>query len=166
MLIEAYPGSERITEPTGGLPLHFVFYYGTADTVEYLYKLTLGCYQSCNNRYGSYPIHLAIIGLSERNNPTFAQKIVRYLLDCDPNVKLQKHQHQRGSLLHYACRLGYVDSNIIDAALEMIRVIFTMHAQKLLKVIVLRLISNAITNKCKHSSTVRQTMLVKPKISV
>eukprot|EP00984_Skeletonema_dohrnii_P013471 scaffold5584_cov97-Skeletonema_dohrnii-CCMP3373.AAC.2 len=47
--------------------------------------------------------------------------MVKFLLDCDPSVKLQKHK--RKSLLHYACHTSYNDSNI-EAALEIIEAIY------------------------------------------
>ncbi len=119
VLIEAYPGSEQIARPQDDLPLHHACGYNTLPTVEWLYKL----YPDAINHAasGTYPIHNAIYGLSERSNPESAIDIVRFLLDCDPNVKLQKCRGM--SLLCYACLWGYNDSKI-GAALEAIKVIY------------------------------------------
>eukprot|EP00985_Skeletonema_marinoi_P013553 scaffold6746_cov73-Skeletonema_marinoi.AAC.1 len=56
-----------------------------------------------------------------RDSPLDSVDIVKFLLECDPNVKLQKGG--RKSLLHYACCLDYNDSNI-DVALEIIETIY------------------------------------------
>jgi ankyrin repeat protein len=92
VLLEAYPGSEQIASPIGMMPLHI------------------------------YPIHLAIISSNQRNNPTAAVEIVKFLLDCDANVKLQKFK-RKWSLLQFACFQECNDSNI-EAALGIIKVIY------------------------------------------
>ena len=59
-------------------------------------------------------------------NPKGDFETVQYLLDCDPNVKLQKW---RGDfLLFYACRQDYNDSNI-DAALIVIKTIYDAYPE-------------------------------------
>ena len=125
-LIDAYPGSERISDAFGSLPLHYACCGGTVATVECLRKL----YPYAINHAtadGFYPIHYAIIGLSKRANPECAIETVQYLLYCDSKVKFQK---LRGmiSLLHYACRGNYNDSNI-DAALEIVKTIYDAHPE-------------------------------------
>jgi len=120
VLIEAYPGSERITASNGMLPFHFSCMNNTVPTVEYLY----GLYPDAINYTttdGDYPIHYAIIGMNNRDNPTGAKEIVEYLLDCDPNVKFQKVNGE--SLLHITCQWDYTDSKI-HVALEMIKIIY------------------------------------------
>eukprot|EP00985_Skeletonema_marinoi_P022404 scaffold14302_cov141-Skeletonema_marinoi.AAC.1 len=45
------------------------------------------------------------MGLHHRDNPTAAVDIVKFMLDCNPNVKL--HKMERKSLLHFACNGVY-----------------------------------------------------------
>ncbi|KAK1734110.1 ankyrin repeat domain-containing protein [Skeletonema marinoi] len=124
LLIEAYPGSERITNAGGALPFYCACSYNTRATVEYLYKLYPDAINHTSR--GFYPIHYAITGVKQRVHPIAALEVVKYLLDCDPNVKLQKIRGK--SLLHYACRKRYNDSNI-DAALEIIEAIYDTHPE-------------------------------------
>jgi hypothetical protein len=101
VLIEKYPGSEQIANSNGAWPLHCACLNGTVAVVEYLYKL----YPSAINHAtteGHFPIHYAIAGTKCRVNPAAAVDVVNSLLDCDPNVKLQKYQG-RQLLLHFAC---------------------------------------------------------------
>ena len=122
MLIEAYPGSERIVGPIGMLPIHYACMQNTVETVEYLYNLYPDSIeQTASNSF--YPIHLAVAGAMVKStaNPISgaAVDIVKFLLRCDPNVKFQDLQSQ--SLLAYAVSLEY-EANIEDA-LEIINVI-------------------------------------------
>ncbi len=123
LLIESYPGSERIGDSDGFLPLHLACYSNTFAAVKYLYKL----YPDAINHAatsGSCPIHGAIIGVHQRGR---TMETVHYLLDCDSNMKLQKAQGIL-SLLHFACRGRFNDSNI-DAALEVIKTIYDAHPE-------------------------------------
>ncbi len=59
VLIEAYPGSERITNVNGAMPLHFACMNGAAATIEYLYKLYPDAINhATRSDYGEYPIHV------------------------------------------------------------------------------------------------------------
>lgn len=107
MLIEEYPGSERMTDSNGVLPLHIACRRGSVETVQYLYKLYP---ESINvaDRKGMYPIHCAIAGLNQETNPNpaAAVEIVQLLLDCNPNVALRKWKGSRFPLVLifiYAC---------------------------------------------------------------
>ena len=127
MLIESYPGSERMTDGNGVLPLHYTCAYNTLATVEYLYKL----YPDAINHAaaGGYPIHAAIFGVIKKTksfSPSDSVDIVKFLLECDPNVKLQKKGGK--SPLHYACHLDYNDSNI-EAGIEVIQVIYDFYPE-------------------------------------
>ena len=126
VLIEAYPGSERITTRTGNLPLHSACFRGTLATVEYLHKLYPDAIAvDANVATGKeYPIHAVIRGVNHRDNPADAVEIVQFLLDCDPNQKLV--QFGGKSLLHYAFEMRYNSSNI-DAGLQVIGVLFDAH---------------------------------------
>ncbi len=107
------------------LPLHNACRRNTVAAVVYFYQL----YPVAINHAltdGYYPIHSAILGLSHRDNPAAIMEIVRFLLDCDPNVKLQKWQGH--SLLNVACRLDSDDSNI-ETAIEVINAIYDAHPE-------------------------------------
>jgi ankyrin repeat protein len=119
LLIEAYPGSERMADSIGLLPLDCACLMNNVAVVEYLYHL----YPDAINHAPSagYPIHFAIFGLGHRDNPAAAVDVVKFLLDCDPNV-LQKHQ-RRLSLLHYSCVREYNDS-IIAAGIQVINLLY------------------------------------------
>eukprot|EP00984_Skeletonema_dohrnii_P005574 scaffold1968_cov89-Skeletonema_dohrnii-CCMP3373.AAC.1 len=125
VLIEAYPGSERISDANDVMPLHMACLSNTVATVEYLYKL----YPDAINHAtaaGGYPIHAAIVSVDHRDDPITAIDIVEFLLDCDPNVTLQKGEGK--TLFHFACHLSYNDSTI-EAALEMIKAIYDAHPE-------------------------------------
>ena len=125
VLIEAYPGSERISNSSNGLlPLHYACAKNTVATVEYLYTLYPGAINVMVD--GGYPIHAAIVGLIQRSKPAAAVDIVRFLLGCDPKVKLQKHQG-RMSLLDFACH-GEYNSNI-EAGIQIIMLIYDAHPE-------------------------------------
>eukprot|EP00984_Skeletonema_dohrnii_P025461 scaffold14635_cov112-Skeletonema_dohrnii-CCMP3373.AAC.1 len=128
VLIEAYPGSERMTGARDVLPLHYACAANTVATVEYLYKL----YPDAINRTadGFHPIHIAIRSLCKRRDPESTIEIVEFLLGCDPNVKLQKDQGtvSAASLLHVACKGAYNDSNI-DAGILVIKAIYDEHPE-------------------------------------
>ena len=120
LLIEEYPGCERIAGALGTLPLHHACLKGSLGTVEYLYRqYPIAIHHS--DVGGFYPIHRSIMGAVQRDNPDVAVEIVQFLLDCDPDVELQKHEGT--SLLHFACEMNYKDSNI-EAAVQIIKILF------------------------------------------
>jgi ankyrin repeat protein len=87
MLIEAYPGSERIAA-MGVLPLHIACTLGSVAVAEYLLKLYPESINVADSD-GAYPIHKAIIRVNSET-PTIASEMVQMLLNCDPNVASQK----------------------------------------------------------------------------
>ncbi len=89
MLMEAYPRSERMTVPGGHLPLHIACRHGTVETVQHLLRLYPESINATNSS-GHYPIHYAMEGLNGRTNPATAIEVVQLLLDCDPDLALQK----------------------------------------------------------------------------
>ena len=125
VLIEAYPGSERITNANSVLPLHYACLTGSLATVEYLYKLYPDSINHAATN-GYYPIHFAIRGTTKRNNPATAAKIVQFLLDCDPDVELQKHGGM--CLLQFACEMNYTHYNI-EEAIQIIKILFDAHPE-------------------------------------
>ena len=125
VLIEAYPGSERISDVTGDLPLHHACYKGSLAAVKYLYGLSTETINVAAAS-GHYPIHNAIAGTNNRDNPATAVAIVKFLQDCDPNQKLKLFHGW--SLLHYACQREFNDSNI-EAGIQVIKIIFDAHPE-------------------------------------
>ncbi len=102
LLIKAYPGSERITNDNGQIPFHHACVCNTVATVKYLYQLYPESINVADNNNGYYPIHLSIAGPKYRDySPETAIEMVQFLLDCDPNVVLQKYQD--GLPLYWVC---------------------------------------------------------------
>jgi ankyrin repeat protein len=126
VLIEAYPGSERMAISIGLLPLHCACFLNNVAVVEYLYKLYPDAINHATTN-GRYPIHAAIIGMEHRVDPAAAVDVVKFLLDCDHNVKLQMIEG-RLSLLLFACVRTYNDSNI-EAGIQIIKVIYDAHPE-------------------------------------
>ncbi len=92
LLIEAYPRSERMTDEYGQLPFNWACQCNTVATAKYLYKLYPESINVVDND-GYYPIHYAIIGLKDREiDLDIAVNMIQFLLDCNPNVTLQKRQ--------------------------------------------------------------------------
>ena len=132
VLIEAYPGSERITDVSGSLPLHHACAYNYLATVEYLYMFHPDSASHATTG-GVYPIHIAIKRIAQkRGNPIHAVKVVQFLLECDPKVKLQKLEDlstlEGRSLLHFACQLKCKGSSIL-AHFEVIKAIYNAHPE-------------------------------------
>ena len=89
LLIEAYPGSEHMADDLGVLPFYFACQCNAVATAEYLYKLSPESINVADN-YGNYPIHNAINGLKHRSNPKDGIEVMRFMLDCNPDVVLQE----------------------------------------------------------------------------
>eukprot|EP00985_Skeletonema_marinoi_P023133 scaffold15141_cov81-Skeletonema_marinoi.AAC.8 len=125
-LIEAYPGSERMSDANDVMLLHMACLNNNVATVEYLYKL----YPDAINHAtaaGGYPIHCAIMSVDERYDAITAIDIVEFLLNCDPNVKLQKF-HGSWSLFYIACQREYDDSKI-ETGIHIITTIYDAHPE-------------------------------------
>ena len=117
VLIEAYPGSERITDGNDALLLHHACSRGSLATVEYVYRLLEDAIVHVDDT-GLYPIHYAIY------NPTAGVEIVQFLLDCDPNLI----QYKRKPLFHWACTAGYnYNDSHIEAGIQIIKILFDAH---------------------------------------
>ena len=128
VLIEAYPGSERISDANDVMLLHMACLNNTVATVEYLYKLYPDAINHASAA-GGYPIHCAIMSVDERYDAITAIDIVEFLLNCDPNVKLQKFLGS-WSLLHIAChpQREYDDSKI-ETGIHIITTIYDAHPE-------------------------------------
>jgi ankyrin repeat protein len=128
LLIEAYPGSERITNEYGVLPFHFACALNTVATAKYLYQLYSESIHVADND-GRYPIHFAIKGLKRRKgNPETAIEMVQFLLDCDPDVVLQKHQ---GAFPLYWVCVWAIDANTVrlNAYLKVLQILYDAHPE-------------------------------------
>jgi len=129
VLIEAYPGSERINGVEGGmLPLHLACLENNVATVECLYTMYPDAVNHAATN-GLYPIHFAIFSMEDRDDPKPAVDIVEYLLDCDPNVKLQKFVESSLLLFSCCCERDHTDSGIIEVSLEIVKILYDAHSE-------------------------------------
>ena len=122
ILIEAYPGSERVTNDYGSLPFHLACGNNTVAVAKYfldVYPESL----KMENCSGKYPIHYAIDGLKFRTNPATAIEMVQFLLDCNPSLVLQEF---RGKLpLYWICRRASTSmSSVLNAALKVMQLLY------------------------------------------
>jgi hypothetical protein len=108
------------------LPLHHSCGGGTVATVQYLYKLYPDAINHVTRSGGFYPVHYTIGSMDVRDDPTTAVDIVKFLLDCDPNVKFQKVAGV--FLLRAACELEPNDSNI-EARIQIIKEIYDAYPE-------------------------------------
>ena len=125
VLIEAYPESLQISDGNGELPLHLACAHWAFPTAKCVYNLFPDAIHQTTPE-GFHPIHTAIMGKSTNHEDTAmaAVEIVKYLLDCDPTVKLLVFQQQ--SLLSFAFENDYQN---IEAAIQMIKAICDAHPE-------------------------------------
>ena len=86
--------------------------------------------QQATQVHGHYPIHCAILNAFDRETESYDLEIIRFLLDCDPNVKLQKFNGE--SLLLFSCFEGDDeddDDTDIEADMQVIRAIYDTHPE-------------------------------------
>ena len=123
VLIDAYPGSERIGDGKGVLPFQLACIHNTVEIVEYLFKVypdavthttALGTDAIDHASDKWYPIHHATGSVTQRAaNPEAAADIVKFLLDCDPRVRFQKAVGIFPTfVIACLCSLEFNDSNI------------------------------------------------------
>ncbi len=125
VLIEAYPDSIRVGDHRDQLPIHWACTYNTVATVQCLYNFFPDAINHATTD-GNYPIHSAMNAILARQDPEAAIEIVKFLLNCDPNVKLQKCLEI--SLFHYACSLNDGRSNF-EVGIENIKTIYDAHPE-------------------------------------
>ncbi len=129
LLIEAYPGSERVTDDHGGLPLHAACAVNNVAAAKYFYQLYPESINVPDND-GYFPIHLAItrVEVEERFGPKTAVEMVQFLLDCDPNVVLQKYQDAFS--LYYVC-IEATNENTprLNAYLKILQILYDAHPE-------------------------------------
>ena len=132
MLIEAYPGSERIVASGCGLlPIHFACRGGTVETVQYLLRLYPESINVADRKIGMYPIHNVLFGLKSRNNnPAAVAEMVQVLLDCDPNVASQKINERFPLVMIFihACN-NRNNASIFNAALKILHLLYDAHPE-------------------------------------
>jgi ankyrin repeat protein len=126
ILIEAYPGSERITTDYGMLPFHAACRCNTVATAKYLYQLYPEIINVATND-GWYPIHHAIMGLNRRNNPKYGIEVMRFLLDCNLDVVLQKRQ---GKLpFFWVCKEATNETPKLNAYLKIVQMLYDAYPE-------------------------------------
>jgi hypothetical protein len=119
----------RYANNVGLLPFHCACKYGTVATAEYLYKLYPDAINMADED-GWYPINYAIVGIQYRIDPTTAIEMVRFLLDCDPNVALQEFRG-RFPLVWICIRASstFNTTSKLNASLEIIRLLYDAHPE-------------------------------------
>jgi len=135
MLIEAYPGSERIVNSIGILPFHMSLIIGSFAVAKYLLRLypesiNVATPDVGNDIRGGHPIHYAVGGLTKRANSATAPRMVQLLLDHDPNVALQKI-HGRLPLVITLCIACNNQNNTskFNAALKTLHLLYDAHPE-------------------------------------
>ena len=121
MLLEKYPKAAYQRCGNGVLPLHIA----CAERSAAFCRALVDVYPNAVKE--GHPInlvHLVLRGPFQSNNGRDAVDIVKYLLDCDPSVKLQRIRGH--SLLRWACKRGYDDSNV-EAGVQIINAIYDAH---------------------------------------
>jgi ankyrin repeat protein len=132
ILIEAYPGSERIAVTDSDiLPFHFACTNNIVATAKYLYQLyPESIYLAADD--AAYPIHVAIMGLKDReHNHESAIQMVQFLLDCEPNVALQELD---GKLpLYFACKEATNENTptMLNAYLKIMQILYDAHPESI-----------------------------------
>ena len=129
VLVEAYPGSERI--PYGEyniLPLVGACIRNDLATIEYFYNLYPDdiIHRTTD---GGNPILLTIAGMDKRTNPITAVEIVEFLLDRNPNLSTTTFEGRECSLLFAASHQILFQNLDIEAGLQIIKLIFDAHPE-------------------------------------
>jgi ankyrin repeat protein len=130
VLVEAYPGSEKIRDVYNQrlLPLILTCSKGKYDlaTVEYLYNLYPDAIQEpLTVEVDGWPICYIISYMYSRNDPKAALEIVQLLLNRNPDLAEQRFEveGEELSLLFWACEFQHTHQNS-EACIQLIKVIF------------------------------------------
>ena len=129
ILVDAYPGSERIPNNVGDLPFHLACQSNNVATVKYLYQLYP---ESINvaDIIGYYPIQYAITvyNLPDRKDLVAVIEVVQFLLDCDPNVA--SHRMHNKFPLYYVCRWATNENTPkLNAYLKILQILYDAHPE-------------------------------------
>ena len=127
ILIEAYPGSERITNDNGILPFHGACQSYTVATAKYLYELYPESINVADN-VGLRPIYYAITGPQCREKPEIWVEMIQFLLDCDPNGALRQYD---GKLpFYWVCNYATNENTpTLNAYLKVLQMIYDAHPE-------------------------------------
>ena len=131
LLIEAFPGSERVSNGVDSLPFHEACALNAVATTKYLYQLYPDSINVADNN-GWHPIHYVILGIKHRkNNPEAAIKMVQFLLDCNPDVVLQKRQDKLP--LHWVCKYA-TNGNTpkLNAYLKILQILYDAYPEAII----------------------------------
>jgi ankyrin repeat protein len=153
LLIEAFPGSERVTiGGTGMLPFHAACALNTVATAKYFYKLYPESINVADNR-GRYPIHFAIQGAESReHSPESAVETVKFLLGCDPDVVLQKKENKVP--LYWVC-FGATDANTrLNIYLKVLQILYDVHPEAIEEV------ASDVDSFCEEAQTFINAQLI------
>ena len=136
ILIDAYPGSERMQDDVDGrAPFHTAIRFNDIAAVEYFYKLYPEA-ENCIVLNSSIPpipippIYSAIKRLVDENYCVRRGTIdiVRFLLKCDPNIKFHD---ELVNLLSYTCDTASDDYNDcdIDEVIQVVEAIYDAYPE-------------------------------------
>jgi ankyrin repeat protein len=133
ILVEAYPGSEQITNGRGMLPFHLACSRNTVATVKYLYQLYPESINVADNN-GMQPIYHVMMGIQLRNeDPTNSTiEVAQFLLDCNPNVALQKFRDKLPLrwFFGYALRiLTNEHTRQLNACLKIVQILYDAYPE-------------------------------------
>ena len=126
ILIEAYPGSDRITNGEGELPFQLACRHNTLATVKYLLEVYPESNVLETDRF--CPIHCAIWGIECReDNPEAAIEVVKFLLDCNPKVVLQKYDDEFP--LYWVCVRAGDNAPKLNAYLKVLQLLYDAYPE-------------------------------------
>jgi ankyrin repeat protein len=112
----------------GALPFHRACAWNTVATAKYLYQLYPESINVSDNN-GLHPIHCAIFGLKYREDrPETAVEITQFLLNCHPDVVLQKFH---GKIpLYWVCNWATNENSPrLNAALKVLQIFYDAHPE-------------------------------------
>ena len=127
ILIEAYPESVTMTDDEGMLPFHLACGSSNVATVKYLYQLWPESINVADNYLGHYPIHHAITSIRYGKSPAAAIEVVQFLLDCDPNVALQKLRDKLP--LYWVCKWAANENTPKYESLKILQILYDAHPE-------------------------------------
>ena len=125
MLIGAFPGSERILDAAGMLPLHIACSGGSVATAQYYLNLHPEGMHVLSTH--GYPINCTISGLCDREvDIDTAFEMVEFLVTHDPNVASKEYQGR--SPIESAFLQEYDDSNL-HVGLKVIQLLYDAYPE-------------------------------------
>jgi len=137
LLVAADPGSEQRTSSSGWLPFHLACRWNNVATVKLLYDFypdAINHAVGAGNQGGRYAIHVALDRLkyfSYRDRQD-AVEIVKFLLNCSPDVALQRADTGLRELpLYVACANSAGNTAILESGMaaynQITKLLFDIH---------------------------------------